>query len=147
VLQSPPDVQVVPGRHRRVGCIRVRYRRLLRAREQAHAPSIDVVYAGKAFTVPAAGQCALWIGFCQSPGCSPDNVQTGTACTASNGSHVSFGITTFYSPSNRQWDWIRLDLPGLSGFGNVNNFEEGFAKTVNYNASAVACNPSVGPVP
>jgi hypothetical protein len=109
-------------------------------------PSIDVVYAGKAFTVPAAGQCALWTGFCQS-GCSPDNVQTGTACTASNGSHVSFGITTFYSPSNRQWDWIRLDLPGLSGFGNVNNFEEGFAKTVNYNASAVACNPSVGPVP
>jgi len=89
---------------------------------------------------------ALRTGFCQS-GCSPDNVQTGTACTASNGSHVSLGITTFYSPSNRQWDWIRLGLPGLTGSGNMNNFQEGIAKTVDYTASAVACNPPVVPVP
>lgn len=109
-------------------------------------PSIDVEFTGKAFAVPAAGQCALWTGFCRS-GCSPDNVQMGTACTASNGSHVSFGITTAYSPGNRQWDWIRLELPALTGFGNTNNLQEGIAQTVEYTASAVACKPAIVPVP
>jgi hypothetical protein len=108
--------------------------------------SIDVTYVGKQFKIPAAGKCETWSGFCRS-GCSPDNVQTGTACTASDGSHVSFVITTAYLASNRQWDWIRLDLPAQTGSGNTNNLQVGIGDTISYSASAGTCSPATVPVP
>jgi len=79
-------------------------------------------YVGKNFTVPKAGECADWVGEC-TVGCSPDNVQSGVACTASNGSHVSLGITIFYLADNREFTWIRLDLPAATGSGNTNYLE------------------------
>jgi hypothetical protein len=106
---------------------------------------INVMYVAKGFKVPAKGTCAVWSGFCAS-GCSPDNIQTGAACTASDGSHVSFALTTAYLLSNRQWDWVRLDLPALTGNGNFNDFEEGFGATVSYDASGGRCTNSL-PVP
>jgi hypothetical protein len=93
-------------------------------------------YVGKAFTVPKAGDCVNWRGLCL--GCSPDNVQSGVACTASNGSHVSLGITTYYLASNRQFDWIRLDLPGSTGSGNL-NYQNPALGTQNYTAKGAAC--------
>jgi len=97
---------------------------------------VSSTYVGKNFTPPKAGECATWQGFCK--GCSPDNVQTGVACTASNGSHVSFGITTFYLASNRQFDWVRLDLPGHTGSGNL-NYQNPALGTQNYTAKGAPC--------
>ena len=94
-------------------------------------------YVGIGFAIPKAGECATWRGFCSS-GCSPDNVQTGVACTASNGSHVSFGLTIFYLASNRQFDWIRLDLPSETGSGNF-NYENPALGTTNYSAKGATC--------
>ena len=97
---------------------------------------VSSIYVGKDFAPPKAGACTTWQGFCK--GCSPDNVQTGVACTASNGSHVSFGITTFYLASNRQFDWVRLDLPGDSGSGNF-NYQNPALGTQNYTAKGAPC--------
>ena len=107
---------------------------------------INVTYVGKGFKLPKADQCQDWSGFC-SFGCSPDNVQTGTACTASDGSHVSFVITTAYLASNRQWDWIRLDLPAETGSGNTNHLSGGIGDTHFYSASGGTCSPKTVPVP
>jgi hypothetical protein len=95
------------------------------------------VSVGKGFKIPKAGECTEWRGLCTS-GCSPDNVQDGVACTASDGSHVSFGITTYYLASNRQFDWIRLNLPGASGSGNL-NYQLPALGTQNYTATGAAC--------
>ena len=108
--------------------------------------AIDVIYVGKQFKIPAAGKCETWSGFCSS-GCSPDNVQTGTACTASDGSHVSFIINTAYLASNRQWDWIRLSLPSQTGSGNENNLQEGIEDTQPYTATGETCSPAIVEVP
>ena len=99
--------------------------------------SVGGTYVGIGFAIPKAGECATWRGFCSS-GCSPDNVQTGVACTASNGSHVSFGLTIFYLASNRQFDWIRLDLPSETGSGNF-NYENPALGTTNYSAKGASC--------
>ena len=109
-------------------------------------PSIDIVFAGKGFALPASGQCAAWSGFCQS-GCSVVNVQAGTACAASDGTHVQFGITTFYWFGGRQWDSFQLELPGLTGFGAQNTLKDGTPLTIHYSTSVVACTPPVVPVP
>jgi hypothetical protein len=98
---------------------------------------VSSTYVGKDFTPPNAGQCKTWQGFC-SQGCSPDNVQTGVACTATNGSHISFGLTTFYLLSNRQFDWIRLDLPSHTGSGNF-NYQNPSLGTINYSAKGATC--------
>jgi hypothetical protein len=96
-------------------------------------------YVGKAFSLPSAGDCKAWQGVCQN-GCSPDNVQTGVACTASDGSQVSFGLTTSYLLGDRQFDWIRLDLPGMAGSGNF-NYQNPALGTTDYNARGAACQP------
>ena len=100
--------------------------------------AINVTYVGKAFQVPAKGTCRVWTGFCVA-GCSPDNAQTGSACTASNGSRVTFVLTTAYLADNRQWDFIRLDLPAQTGSGNSNNFSGGVGATVPYSAKGSTC--------
>lgn len=104
--------------------------------------AINVTYVGKNFQIPAKGKCAVWSGFCSS-GCSPDNLQTGAACTASNGSRVTFVLTTAYLADNRQWDFLRLDLPAGTGSGNSNNFQQGVNNTISYNAAGASCNVPV----
>jgi len=104
--------------------------------------AISSIYVGKDFTPPKEGECKTWQGFCK--GCSPDNVQTGVACTASNGSHLSFGLTTSYLLSNRQFDWIRLELPSHTGSGNL-NYQNPSLGTVNYTAKGAACAPQSVP--
>ena len=99
---------------------------------------VNVTYVGKAFTVPAKGTCRTWSGFCAT-GCSPDNAQSGSACTASNGSHVTFALTTTYLANNRQWDFVRLDLPKQNGNGNLNDLSSGVGSTVAYGAQGGAC--------
>ena len=108
------------------------------------APLVQpTTYVGKNFTIPKAGECASWFGQCK--GCSPDNVQNGVACTASNGSQVSFGITTFYMASNRQFDWIRLDRDG-TGSGNMNYLTPATPPTQNYTAKGAICPVQPEPV-
>ena len=107
--------------------------------------SVNVTYVGKNFKVPAAGKCVDWFGFCSS-GCSPDNLQTGTACTASDRSHVSFVITTAYAGGNRQWDWIRLDLPDETGNGNLKSSSD-IGSIISYAAAGGTCDPKKVPVP
>lgn len=104
--------------------------------------AVNATYVGKQFKLPAAGKCEAWYGFCH--GCSPDNVQTGTACTASDGSHVSFVITTAYLLTNRQFDWIRLNLPAQTGSGNLNYLL--VPDIVSYSASGGTCSSTI-PVP
>jgi hypothetical protein len=99
--------------------------------------SVQATYVGKAFAPPTAGNCQAWLGFCYG-GCSPDNVQTGVGCTASDGSNISFGLTTSYLAGNRQFDWVRLGLPGQSGSGNL-NYQNPSLGTTNYNASGGRC--------
>lgn len=103
---------------------------------------IGAVYVGRALALPKAGQCVLWKGFCAS-GCSPDNVQDGVACASSDGTHVSFGLTTYYLASNRQFDWVRLDLPGLSGGGNLNYLLS--SGTTSYTAAGASCSGDQAP--
>jgi hypothetical protein len=100
-------------------------------------------YVGKKLKLPKPGKCTAWQGYCV--GCSPDNVQTGTACTASDGSHVSFQLTTAYLATNRQFDWVRLDLPEQRGNGNLNYLLA--PGTTNYSATGAPCSPSPVPVP
>ncbi len=97
-------------------------------------------YVGKDFKIPKPGECANWRGEC-SVGCSPDNVQAGVACTASDGSHVSLGITTYYLADNRQFDWIRLNLPTSVGSGNLNYLEPTNPpnQTQNYSPTGAEC--------
>lgn len=101
--------------------------------------TVGGTYIGKDFKIPKAGKCANWLGECK--GCSPDNVQAGVACTASNGSQVSFGLTTYYLASNRQFDWIRLDLPSSIGSGNLNYLQPTNPpnETQNYTATGAYC--------
>ena len=118
------------------------------ARAQAYCiqlgpPVSTTTYVGLGFKVPPPGKCAAWLGFCT--GCSPDNVQTGSACTASKGAHVSFVLTTAYLATNRQWDFVRLDLPSQKGSGNMNTFETGFGATISYPATGKACTPPPTP--
>jgi hypothetical protein len=100
------------------------------------------VFVALNFAIPKAGHCANFLGFCET-GCSPDNVTHGVACTASSGSHVSFGLTTYYLASNREFDWIRLDLPSSTGNGNVNYLNP--AGTTNYKAKGALC--AAKPIP
>jgi hypothetical protein len=100
--------------------------------------STGQVYVGLKVKIPLKGKCVAWSGFC-STGCSPDNVQTGTACTASDDSHVSFEINTAYLASNRQWDWVRVDLPANTGSGNFNDLASGIGGTVSYTATGAKC--------
>jgi hypothetical protein len=104
--------------------------------------AVSTIYVGKEFTPPNAGECKTWLGFCK--GCSTDNVQTGVACTASNGSHLSLGLTISYLLSDRQFDWIRLGLPSHSGSGNL-NYQNPSLGTVNYTAKGATC--ATEPVP
>jgi hypothetical protein len=89
------------------------------------------------FNLPKAGECVKWEGFCAS-GCSPDNVESGVACASSDGAHVSFGVTTFYLASNREFDWVRLDLPAETGSGNL-NYQNPALPTVDYTATGKPC--------
>lgn len=108
--------------------------------------NVNVTYVAQQFKIPGPGKCAAWMGFC-SAGCSPDNLQTGTACTSSDKKHVSFVITTAYAASNRQWDWVRLDLPAQTGSGNLNDLSSGIGGTQNYNATGGFCSTQPVPVP
>ncbi len=105
--------------------------------------TVGSTYVGKGFVPPSAGNCAVWRGFC-SKGCSPDNVQIGIVCTSSRNTHISFGLTTYYLASNRQFDFIRLTLPSHSGTGNL-NYQNPALGTVNYNAKEVSCSPVATP--
>jgi hypothetical protein len=96
------------------------------------------------FNLPNAGECVKWEGFCAS-GCSPDNVESGVACASSDGAHVSFGVTTYYLLSDREFDWIRLDLPAETGSGNF-NYQNPALGTVNYTATGKRCS-GVVPAP
>ena len=94
-------------------------------------------FVARNFNLPKSGECVKWEGFCAS-GCSPDNVESGVACTASDGAHVSFGVTTYYSASNREFDWVRLDLPAETGSGNL-NYQNPALPTVDYTATGKPC--------
>jgi hypothetical protein len=108
----------------------------------SNSGEVSSVFVGRGLALPMAGKCAVWKGFCFS-GCSPDNVQDGTVCTSSDGTHVSFGITTYYLASNREFDWVRLSLPGLTGSGNLNYLLS--SGTVSYNSAGAACSGDRAP--
>ena len=71
-------------------------------------------YVGKSFKVPSPGKCAPFLGF---QAFAFNTALTGQACTAADGSHVDFGLTTTFSgvPGGVEWDNIELLLPALTG--------------------------------
>ncbi|HKA56565.1 MAG TPA: hypothetical protein VKJ47_23210 [Candidatus Binatia bacterium] len=97
-------------------------------------------FVGKNFKVPGKGKCKPWAGFCAT-GCSPGTVQTGTACTAADGSQVTFGFTTWYAGGPRQFDFIQLTLPALTGSGNENTLAS--STPISYSATGASCSVPV----
>jgi hypothetical protein len=70
---------------------------------------------GKSFKVPPPGKCKPFFGFFSTPAAS---YTTGQACTASNGSHVNFVLTTTETGTSlgfAEWDNVDLALPGGAG--------------------------------
>src|SRR5262249_57804900 len=72
-------------------------------------------YVGKSFKLPSPGKCEPFLGF--FTGILNASASTGQACTAADGSHVDFGLTTTFSgvPGFVEWDNIELSLPALTG--------------------------------
>jgi hypothetical protein len=98
---------------------------------------------GKSFKVPPHGKCKPFFGFFST---SPGSATTGQACTATNGSHVEFGLTTTDSgsPGFTQWDNIDLSLPALTGTLASTGAVSG---TLTSASSAVTGAPCPAPVP
>jgi hypothetical protein len=70
---------------------------------------------GKNFRIPSKGKCKPWLGYTVNDEGGP-NSGTGTACTASDGSHVTIEITTMYPASGDTiFATIMLPLPLGSG--------------------------------
>ena len=72
-------------------------------------------YVGKNFKGPRPGKCRAWLGV-GTPICfGAHNAQTGTACTASDGSNVHFTITATGVGGGPLITSIDLPLPALTG--------------------------------
>src|SRR5262245_10143981 len=72
-------------------------------------------YNGKNFVLPGPGKCRPWLGF-GTPACfGAHNAQTGTACTASDGSHVELTITSMATGGVLTFTSVDLPLPSLTG--------------------------------
>jgi hypothetical protein len=69
---------------------------------------------GKSFKVPPPGKCKPFFGFFST---LSGTYTTGQACTASNGSHVNFVLTTTVVTELgfAEWDNVDLALPGGAG--------------------------------
>jgi hypothetical protein len=80
------------------------------------------LFIGKSFSVPNKGKCKPWLGFSydthplSDPGFGFVH-QTGVACTASDGSHVTIALEMIVPIGNARLngDIITLPLPGLTG--------------------------------
>ena len=101
-------------------------------------------YVGKSFKVPDKGKCRPWSGF-GTPACfGAHNAQTGTACTASDGTHVNFTITSLATTGVLEFTSADLPLPALTGgSGVVCNLSGCFPLSVD----SVPCAPSKVPIP
>ena len=75
-----------------------------------------VTLVGKGFGVPLRGKCKPWLGYVVNFETGP-NSSTGTACTASDGSHVAIDVTTMYpGSSDTIFNTIMLPIPlGAAG--------------------------------
>jgi hypothetical protein len=98
---------------------------------------------GKNFKVPPHGKCKPFFGFFVPPN---PNATTGQACTADDGSHVVFGLTTTASgtPGFAQWDNIDLSLPALTG---TQSGTADLLGTLTTSSNAVTGAPCPAPVP
>jgi hypothetical protein len=98
---------------------------------------------GKSFKVPPHGKCKPFFGFFTNTGGS---ATTGQACTATNGSHVVFNLTTTASgtPAFAEWDNIDLSLPALTG--TLTSTSDLFG-TLTSNTLVVTGAPCPAPVP
>jgi hypothetical protein len=74
-------------------------------------------YVGKNFKLPKKGKCVVWSGFCSS--CGTPNQQSGTACTASDGSTMKLQILTSFNTSSGLVfiEYFSLALPAQTGTG------------------------------
>jgi hypothetical protein len=97
---------------------------------------------GKSFKVPPHGKCKPFFGFFPSTGGS---ATTGQACTATNGSHVVFDLTTTVSGLVfAEWDNIDLSLPTLTG--PITSTSD-FLGTLSSSSGVVTGAPCPAPVP
>jgi hypothetical protein len=101
------------------------------------------VYVGKKFKLPKKGKCADWSGFCMTL-CSA-NVQSGTACTSSDGLQTHFQITTAYlgSPSRES---ASIDLQVQTQTGSADVLAHGTGASASYDSEVTGAKCSV-PVP
>jgi hypothetical protein len=104
-------------------------------------------WVGKNFKIPGKGKCHPWAGFETA---EYDGVTTGTACTASDGSHVRFTLTTVRIGYPVVFiDAIELPLPNLFP-GTYRDNSPDIGLGTNHVVGTVGggpCNPSDMPVP
>ena len=108
------------------------------------------VFIGKSFRIPPKGKCKAWIGFTPNIFTFPN---TGSACTASDGSHVTFNIaaTVLDGAADGEAAFFDVSLPSLTvtlafdaqlGAGNGPSNTSTFTT-----ATAGPCSPLVQPIP
>lgn len=98
---------------------------------------------GKGFKMPKAGKCKELAGFSTVAGST--RTVFGPVCTASDGTHATFGLTGV-SGNMALYYTISLPLPALSG-GTISVFTNTGAMQIVGNPVGYACNPTVQPVP
>src|SRR5580765_5169613 len=80
------------------------------------SPGSHTLFVGKHFSIPRSGKCKPWLGFTpnlhETP--YPSGQQSGVACTASDGTHVTFSISTQIPTYGFALDVITLPLPSLT---------------------------------
>jgi len=106
----------------------------------------STVYVGRSFRIPSPGQCKPFNGFPQG---HPGDVVTGTGCTASDGSHVTFDLQESFLDQQDVLTAVttnvQIALPGLTG---TSHFYDSVAQFGGSDfVIVVTCIPHVIPVP
>jgi hypothetical protein len=99
---------------------------------------------GKAFKVPGHGRCKPFMGLLGG-GLSSLDV-TGSACTASDGSHVRFALTALGAGGAPVFYHVDLPLP-LGPAGSIGVYSAQFGQGFAQLPHGYPCNPSIVAIP
>ncbi|HZR81488.1 MAG TPA: hypothetical protein VFD92_10370 [Candidatus Binatia bacterium] len=98
---------------------------------------------GKGFKAPSAGKCKPFTGFTTWQGLT--RPLYGTACTASDGSHLHFGLSGVGGTNGVYYN-VDLPLP-LGAAGTINVFLADGSVQLAGSPTGGFCNPIVQPIP
>lgn len=107
-------------------------------------PGFNYTLIGKGFVPPARGYCRAWIGF--SPLGGFDAPSSGAGCLSSDGTKLSFTITTSFNYVTLI-DAIALDMPTQTGQDEEQGLQGGQVFFGSAGAQGAACKPSLNAIP